>query len=106
MIYLGMRYNFNRITFYRQKPKSLNRVGRNKKCLAMKTLTIEQMEGIQGGTMKKTLSCISQVAGGMGTLAGFAAALTFATNPIGWGLLLLGGISLVAGAASDPTACD
>jgi len=72
----------------------------------MKTLTIEQMENVMAGDMRKALSCISQVTGGMSALAGFAAALTFATNPIGWGILILGGISLVAGAASDPTACD
>ena len=72
----------------------------------MKTLTIEQMEITEGGSMKRTLSCISQVAGGMGFLAGAAAALTFATNPIGWGVLILGAVSLAAGAASDPTACD
>ena len=72
----------------------------------MKTLTIEQMEITEGGSIKRTLSCISQVAGGMGALAGVAAALTFVTTPVGWGILLLGGISLVAGIASDPTACD
>jgi hypothetical protein len=69
----------------------------------MKTLNYEQMEFVYGG---KFLSCLSQVAGGMGTLAGIAAALTFASNPVGWGILLIGGISLVAGIASDPTACD
>jgi hypothetical protein len=106
MIYLGMRYNFNRITFYRQKPKSLNRVGRNKKCLAMKTLTIEQMEEIQGGTMKKTLSCISQVAGGMGVLTTVAAIGAFALGPIGWFAFGLSAISLAASAIADPYACD
>ena len=72
----------------------------------MKTLTIEQMENTKAGDLRRALSCISQVTGGMGALAGVAAALTFATNPVGWGILLLGGISLVAGIASDPTACD
>ncbi|MFH0843535.1 MAG: hypothetical protein V1903_13075 [Bacteroidota bacterium] len=70
----------------------------------MKTLTIEQMERINGGV--RVLSCISQVTGGMGVLAGIAAGLAFATNPVGWGILILGGISLIAGVASDPTACD
>jgi len=72
----------------------------------MKTLTIDQMEITLAGNMKRSLACISQVAGGMGFLAGAAAALTFATNPIGWGILILGAVSLAAGAASDPTACD
>jgi len=72
----------------------------------MKTLSIDQMEITLAGNMKRTLACISQVAGGMGALAGVAAALTFATNPVGWGILILGAISLAAGAASDPTACD
>jgi hypothetical protein len=72
----------------------------------MKTLNYEQMETTLAGNMKRTLACISQVAGGMGALAGVAAALTFATNPVGWGILILGAISLAAGAASDPTACD
>jgi hypothetical protein len=69
----------------------------------MKTLNFEQMESVHGG---RFLACFSQVTGGMGTLAGIAAALTFATNPVGWGILLIGGISLVAGIASDSTACD
>jgi hypothetical protein len=72
----------------------------------MKTLSFEQMESVHGGTLKQVLSCVSQVTGGMGMLAGAAAILTFGTNPIGWGIFLLGGISLITGAASDPTACD
>jgi hypothetical protein len=69
----------------------------------MKTLNYEQMEFVYGG---KFLSCLSQVAGGMSTLAGIAAALTFAITPIGVGIFVLGAISLAAGMASDPTACD
>ena len=72
----------------------------------MKTLTIEQMERIEGGSLRKALSCISQVAGGMGTLAGIAAVLAFTTNPVGLVILGLGALSLAAGMASDPTACD
>jgi hypothetical protein len=72
----------------------------------MKTLSLEQMEVIQGGNFKKTLSCISQVSGGMGALSGVAAILALGTNPIGWGIFALGAISLIAGVASDPTACD
>jgi len=72
----------------------------------MKTLTIEQMENVVGGSFKRVFACVSQVSGGMSVLAGFAAALAFASNPVGWGILVLGGISLVTGVASDPTACD
>jgi hypothetical protein len=72
----------------------------------MKTLTLEQMEAVNGGSMKKMLSCVSQVAGGMGTLGSVAAFLTFGSNPIGWGIFALGILSLAAGAASDPYACD
>jgi hypothetical protein len=72
----------------------------------MKTLTIEQMEFVYGGSLRQFLSCVSQVAGGMSTLAGIAAALTFAITPIGVGIFVLGAISLAAGMASDPTACD
>jgi hypothetical protein len=77
-----------------------------KNCLAMKTLNLEQMEGVKAGSLKSALSCVSQVTGGMGTLGGVAAILTFGTNPIGWGIFALGAISLIAGVASDPTACD
>jgi hypothetical protein len=72
----------------------------------MKTLTLEQMEAVNGGSMKKMLSCVSQVAGGMGTLAGVAALLAFGSNPIGLSIFILGALSFGAGAASDPTACD
>jgi hypothetical protein len=69
----------------------------------MKTLNFEQMEFVHGG---RFLACFSQVTGGMGTLAGIAAALTFASNPIGLIILGLGALSLAAGVASDPSACD
>ena len=72
----------------------------------MKTLSIEQMYAVKAGSLRKLLSCISQASGGVGTLAGVASILAFGTNPIGWGILALGAISLVTGVASDPTACD
>jgi hypothetical protein len=72
----------------------------------MKTLSFEQMETVCAGSLKSVFSCISQVAGGMGTLSATAAILTFGTTPIGWGIFALGAISLLAGIASDPTACD
>jgi short subunit fatty acids transporter len=72
----------------------------------MKTLSVYQMEITYAGSLKRVLSCISQVTGGMSAIAGIAAALAFTTTPIGWGILLVGGISLAAGIASDPTACD
>jgi hypothetical protein len=72
----------------------------------MKTLNFEQMEGLSAGSLRSALSCVSQVTGGMGTLGGIAAILAFGTNPIGWGIFALGAISLLAGTASDPTACD
>jgi hypothetical protein len=72
----------------------------------MKTLNFDELVLIQGGSITKVLSCASQVTGGMGTLASVAAILTFGTNPIGWAILGLSVISLAAGAASDPTACD
>jgi hypothetical protein len=72
----------------------------------MKTLTIEQMEFVYGGSLRQFLSCVSQVTGGIGTLAGIAAALAFTTTPIGLIILGLGALSLATGVASDPTACD
>jgi hypothetical protein len=72
----------------------------------MKTLTIEQMENVHAGSFAKTMSCISQVAGGMGILASIATIGIFAINPIGWGIFALGAISLLSGVASDPSACD
>lgn len=71
----------------------------------MKTLTIEQMVLIQGGS-RKALACISQVAGGMSTLGGFAFALAFGTGGIGLVILGLSALSLVLSAAADPYACD
>ena len=71
----------------------------------MKTLTIEQMVLIQGGS-RKALSCISQVTGGMSTLGGIAFALAFGTGGIGLVILGLGALSLALSAAADPYACD
>ena len=72
----------------------------------MKTLNFEQMEMVQAGGLKKTLACISQVAGGMDVLWSAAAILAFGLTPISVILLSFGAISLISGAASDPTACD
>ena len=73
----------------------------------MKELSIEQLELLNGGGFRKTMSCISQVIGGMGTLAGYAAMGTIvAATPIGWALLIAGAASLAAGLLSDPSACD
>ena len=72
----------------------------------MKTLNFEQMEMVQAGGLKKTLACISQVRGGMDVLWSTAAMIALGFSPIGLMVLGLGVISLVAGAASDPTACD
>ena len=68
----------------------------------MKTPELTKMETISGG---RFLSCFSQETGGVGTLAGITAGLAFGSNPVGWGILILGGISLAAGVASDPSAC-
>ena len=72
----------------------------------MKTLNFEQMEMVQAGGLKKTLACISQVAGGMDVLWSAAAILAFGLTPVGLLLFGFGAVSLLAGAASDPTACD
>ena len=71
----------------------------------MKTLTIEQMELIQGGS-RKALACISQVAGGMSTLFTIAAIGSFALGPVGWFAFGLSAISLGASVIADPGACD
>ncbi len=63
-----MPENINNIQAEAEKP--LNRVGNNKICLAMKTLTVEQMEKTSGGnwlnnhTWRQHLICI-----GFGALA-------------------------------------
>jgi hypothetical protein len=72
----------------------------------MKTLNFEQMELVQAGSLRKTLSCISQVAGGMDVLWSTAAALALGFTPVGMIVLGFGLVSLIAGGASDPTACD
>jgi hypothetical protein len=69
----------------------------------MKELNYYQMEQVTGG---KILACVSQVAGGIGVLGFVAAIGIYATTPLGWGLFAISAISLVAGVASDPTACD
>jgi hypothetical protein len=73
----------------------------------MKTLTFKQMQSVKAGSLKKTFACISQVSGGMTTLASLAAIGCFgALGPVGWALLIGGGISLISGAIADPYACD
>ena len=72
----------------------------------MKKLSFEQMETISAGSLRKILSCASQVTSGMGFLGGAAALLAFGTNPVGLVIFGLGFVSLITGAASDPTACD
>jgi hypothetical protein len=69
----------------------------------MKTLNFEQMESVIGSKFK--WACLGQVADGMGVLGGVAFLLT-ATNPIGWGILLVSAVGLVATSIADPTACD
>lgn len=70
----------------------------------MKELNYDQMEQVSGDL--KFWSCLSQVTGGIGVLGTVAAIGIFAMTPIGWGAFALSAISLVAGVASDPTACD
>ena len=72
----------------------------------MKTLNFEQMEMVQAGGLKKTLACISQVAGGMGILVTLSAIGIFAIGPVGWIAFGLGAVSFVSGGIADPTACD
>jgi len=69
----------------------------------MKTLTFEQMESINGSKFK--WACLGQVADGMGVLSSVAFCLTF-SNPIGWGILFVSAVGLVAANVADPTACD
>ncbi len=64
------------------------------------------MEVVNGGSLRKILSCVSQVTGGMGTLGSVAAFLAIGSSPIGIGIFVLGVISFGSGVASDPTACD
>ena len=71
----------------------------------MKTLTIEQLVLIHGGS-RKALACLSQGLSGVSVLAGIAAGLAFATNPVGRGILIRSGAGLILGAAADPAACD
>ncbi len=70
----------------------------------MKELNDGQMEQVIGDS--KFWSCLSQVTGGMGVLASVAAIGIFAMTPVGWGVFALSAISLAAGVAADPTACD
>ena len=72
----------------------------------MKTLTIEQMENVTAGNLKRSLTCASQVAGGMSALVTIAAIGSFALGPIGWFAFGLGALSFVASAIADPYACD
>ena len=69
----------------------------------MKKLNFEQMESIRGSGFK--WACLGQVADGIGVLGSFAFVLTV-SNPIGWGLLAISAIGLVAANIADPTACD
>lgn len=61
------------------------------------------MEEVNAGSI---LACVSQVSGGMTLLGSLAAIGIFSMTPVGWGLMVLGAISLVTGVAADPTACD
>ncbi|MCR5697557.1 MAG: hypothetical protein K6G73_11360 [Marinilabiliaceae bacterium] len=70
----------------------------------MKKLTEEDLQDLNGAF--GVASCIGQVAGGMGTIGGLAAALAFGSNPIGWTILGLGAISLAAGFIADPWGCE
>jgi hypothetical protein len=72
----------------------------------MKTLSFEQMANVNGGTLKKTLTCISQISGGISTLVTVAAIGIFVIGPVGWLAFGFGAISLIGGVAADPTACD
>lgn len=69
----------------------------------MKKLTFNEMEKVKAGSI---LACISQVSGGMTLLGSLAAIGLFSMTPVGWGLMVLGAISLATGVAADPTACD
>jgi len=69
----------------------------------MKTLSLEQMENVNGG---KFLACLGQVAGGMGFLGTVASIGIWSLGPVGWGIFALGTIALAADMAADPTACD
>ena len=65
------------------------------------------MESLNGGSLRKAMSCLSQVVGGMTSLAGVAAIGTLMTaTPIGWVLLAGGVVSFIAGGIADPSACD
>ncbi len=68
----------------------------------MKTLSYDQMESVSGS---KFLACLGQVSTGIEVLGSVAFLLSF-SNPIGWGLLIFGGIGLIATTAADPHACD
>ena len=72
----------------------------------MKTLTLNQMENITAGSLKKTLTCVSQVAGGMDVLWSAAAVITFGATPVGLIILGFGVASFIASAVADPNACD
>ncbi len=71
----------------------------------MKSLELNQMENLQGGTV---WGCIGATAGGSGVVIGVATALT-ATGPLGWAVIGigLGVISLAASLAeSDGDPCN
>ena len=72
----------------------------------MKTLTLNQMENVHAGTLKKALACVSQTAGGVSILFTLAAIGSFAIGPVGWLAFGAGALSFLAGAAADPSACD
>jgi hypothetical protein len=80
-------------------PKSLNRVGRRKKCLAMKELSIESMESTNGGSTAKVIGCtigsvllvsafasLFVLTAGASAIAIAAAATGASLSPAGWGL--------------------
>jgi hypothetical protein len=70
----------------------------------MKELVFDEMEAVRGGF--NLWACIGNTASGIGFLGSVAFVATFATNPIGVGLLILSGVSLLGGSIADPDACD
>ena len=80
-------------------PKSLKRVGERKNCLAMKKLSFEQMEKVNGGSLAKILGCtmgsillvasfasLFALTAGVGAIAIASAAVGASLSPASWGL--------------------
>ena len=70
----------------------------------MKKLTEEDLQDLNGAW--NVWSCVSQGAGGIGVIGGLAAGLAFASNPVGWVLLGISAVDLVASYISDPYGCE